>query len=144
MTNRRNAAALFGVCRSSNSISNTFRVAASTCGPPTLRTRQSSSPLRGQEAIAQIGNGQSIALYARCPSGVEIVGYFLVLVEGVFPAVAFNADELAVDALGPSAEVVDFAANLLLPGTRRMGCEGEIRDRASWLDPRLSGAAAFA
>jgi hypothetical protein len=56
---------------------------------------------------------------------MEVIGDFLVLGEGVLPAVALDADELAFDARGPSAEVVNLAANLLLPSARRMGREGK-------------------
>jgi len=53
---------------------------------------------------------------------MEIGSYFLVLLERFPPAVALDADQLAVDALAPVSEVVDLAADSLLPlagGKRR-------------------------
>jgi hypothetical protein len=57
---------------------------------------------------------------------VQIIGDLLVFFEGFLPAVAVDADELAVNALGPAAEVVKLAANLLLPSAGRVRCEGEV------------------
>jgi len=68
---------------------------------------------------------------------MQIVGDGLILLKSFLPAVALNADDLAVNALGPSAEVVNLAANLLLPGTGRVGRGGN-RDRVSSVDLRLS------
>jgi hypothetical protein len=48
---------------------------------------------------------------------VQVVGDGIGGSEGIFPAVARGAFELSVDATRPPAEVVNLAANLLLPGT---------------------------
>lgn len=77
------------------------------------------------------GSRAASATVARRTAGVKVVGYLLVLFQRILPAVALDADELAVDALGPAAEVVNFAANLLLPGAGQMGVRG-IPDTASW------------
>jgi hypothetical protein len=59
---------------------------------------------------------------------VEVIGLGLVLFEGLLPAVAFDADELTVDALGPATEIVDLATYLLLPGAAGVGRKGEFAD----------------
>src|SRR5262249_2549646 len=40
----------------------------------------------------------------------------LPVLQGFLPAVALDAAEFAIDPIGPPAEVVDLAADLLLPG----------------------------
>src|SRR5262249_32829444 len=82
--------------------------------------------LRRQEAIAQFGDRQPFALDAGGAAGVQVVGDGPVLLQGLLPAVALDADELAVLAPGPAAEVVDLAADLLLPLAGRMRREGEV------------------
>src|SRR5581483_3859441 len=56
--------------------------------------------LRREEAVAKIGNGQAVALYAWGASCVQVIGNFLVLFQGFLPAVSLNADEFTVDAVG--------------------------------------------
>jgi hypothetical protein len=58
---------------------------------------------------------------------VQVIGLGLVLLQGLFPAIVFDPHELAVDPLGPTAEIVDLAADLLLSGTAGVGREGKVR-----------------
>jgi hypothetical protein len=47
---------------------------------------------------------------------VQVIGPGLALLQGLFPAVAFDPFQLAVGAASPPAEVVNLAPDLLLPG----------------------------
>src|SRR5262249_5426569 len=96
-----------------------------------------------EEAVAEVGDRQAaaVALDARGPAGVQVVGDGLVLREGRLPAVPGGAFQPAVDALGPPAEVEHPAAHLLLPGAGGVGGEGEVRVRLLGAAGGFPGAA---
>src|SRR5262249_54561502 len=83
--------------------------------------------LCGEEAIAEVADREPIGLDPRGPAGVQVIGLGLVEFQGLFPAVAFDPNQLAVDAVGPLAEVVDLSPDLFLPGAAGVGGEGEVR-----------------
>src|SRR5262249_48176385 len=87
---------------------------------------------------------QSIHLYARRPPGVQVVSLSLVKFKGLLPAVAVDSRQLAVDEAAALAEVVDLAADLLLPGTAGVGRKRErgvrfLRAVGGFTRTRLSG-----
>src|SRR5262249_49330087 len=54
----------------------------------------------------------------------------------LFPSVALDSGELAVDPLGPGAEVVNLAANFLHPLARDVRREGEVGVGFLWTASR--------
>jgi hypothetical protein len=57
---------------------------------------------------------------------VQVFGLVPVEFQGLLPAILLDANELIVDPLGPIAEVVNLAADLLLPFAGRVRSEGEV------------------
>jgi hypothetical protein len=56
-----------------------------------------------EEPMTQVCDLKALTLDAGSPAGVQVVGDGLVLLEGLLPAVALDAHELAVDARGSLA-----------------------------------------
>src|SRR5947209_8516381 len=73
----------------------------------------------GEAAVAQVGGRQAVRIDARRSAGVRGLGDGLVPFQGFLPAVALDPHQLAVDPLGPLAEVVNLAPDFLPPGS---GC----------------------
>lgn len=57
---------------------------------------------------------------------MKVIGDLFILLKCFLPAVSVDSDELAINALGPPAEVADLAANLLLLGAGGVRCEREV------------------